>query len=129
MLIKNVKIIQYFELLKENFNNNSKYLPAKIAFIIQKNIKVLKELSQEIYILRDNIIKHYGAQDVNDLESFIIPNEHRGVAQKELDDLIEMEQEVPILKLKFSDIENLEFTMNQMEAIMFMIEEDDQVEA
>lgn len=124
MLIKNVKIIQCFELLKENFNNNSKYLPAKIAFIIQKNIKVLKELSQEIYTLRDNIIKHYGAQDINDLESFIIPDEYKEIAQKELDDLIEMEQEVPILKLKFSDIENLEFTMNQMEAIMFMIEEE-----
>ena len=41
-----------------------------------------------------------------------------------MDDLIEMEQEVNILMLKFSDIENLEFTMNQMEAIMFMIEEE-----
>lgn len=124
MLIKNIKIIQYFELLKENFNNNSKYLPAKIAFIIQKNIKLLKELSEEIYVLRDSIIKHYGVQDINDLDSFIIPDEYKEIAQKELDDLTELEQEVNILKLKFSDIENLEFTMNQMEAIMFMIEEE-----
>lgn len=124
MVLKNQDIIEYYEELSISFKDNSKYLPAKISFIIQKNIKALKILSEEIYSARNNIIQHYGIQDEEDKESFIIPNEYKEITQKELDELIEMEQEVNILKLKFSDIENLEFTMNQMEALMFMIEEE-----
>lgn len=124
MILKNKDIISSYELLCESFNNNIKYFPAKILFIIHKNIKTLKELAEEIYSSRNSIIQHYGTPDEEDKESFIIPKEVQEITQKELDDLIELEQEVPILKLKFSDIENLEFTMNQMEAIMFMIEEE-----
>lgn len=124
MILKNKDIIEYYEELSASFKDNTKYLPAKISFIIQKNIKMLKELSEEIYSARNNIIQNYGIQDEEDKDSFIIPKEFQEITQKELDDLIEMEQEVSILKLKFSDIENLEFTMNQMEALMFMIEEE-----
>lgn len=124
MILKNKDIIEYYEELSASFKDNTKYLPAKISFIIQKNIKMLKELSEEIYSARNNIIQNYGIQDEEDKDSFIIPKEFQEITQKELDDLIEMEQEVNILMLKFSDIENLEFTMNQMEAIMFMIEEE-----
>lgn len=124
MILKNKDIIEYYEELSASFKDNTKYLPAKISFIIQKNIKMLKELSEEIYSARNNIIQNYGIKDEEDKDSFIIPKEFQEITQKELDDLIEMEQEVNILMLKFSDIENLEFTMNQMEAIMFMIEEE-----
>ena len=124
MILKNKDIIEYYEVLSTGFKDNTKYLPAKISFIIQKNIKMLKELSEEIYSARNNIIQNYGIQDEEDKDSFIIPKEFQEITQKELDDLIEMEQEVNILKLKFSDIENLEFTMNQMEALIFMIEEE-----
>lgn len=124
MLIKNVQIIEFYELLKENFSNNIKYFPAKISFIIMKNMKNLKNFADEIYLTRDDIIQYYGNPNVEDSNTYIIPEDKKEIAQKELDDLIELEQEVPILKLKFSDIENLEFTMNQMEAIMFMIEEE-----
>ena len=50
MILKNKDIIKYYEELSASFKDNTKYLPAKISFIIQKNIKMLKELSEEIYI-------------------------------------------------------------------------------
>lgn len=124
MLLKNKQIIENYEFLQASFNNNVKYFPAKVSFIIMKNIKSFSTLAQEIYLMRDNIIKHYGMPNTNEDDTYVISKESREFAQKELDDLIELEQEVNILKLKFSDIENLEFTMNQMEAIMFMIEEE-----
>lgn len=126
MKIKNINIIQFYENLKNSFNDNLKYHPAKIFFIIQKNISMLEILSKDIYRARDIIIKHYGTPNGN--ESFFIPEEVRETTQKELDDLLEIEQEVNILKLKFKDIEDLEFTSNQMEALMFMIDEEDQAE-
>ena len=131
MQFKNKEIIQYYENLEEAYfknDNSTKYLPAKITFKILKNFKILKLLSEDIYLIRDKIIQHYGVPDPEDNNFFIISEDKKDIAQKELDDLIELEQEVNILMLKFSDIENLEFTMNQMEALMFMIEED-QVEA
>lgn len=126
MLIKNNNIIQYYENLKSSFSDNSKYHPAKVAFIVQKNITLLKEFIQDIYITRDKIVQHYGTPNRDG--TFFIPEEVREQAQKELDDLLEIEQEVNILKLKFKDIEDLEFTSNQMEALMFMIDEEDQAE-
>ena len=124
--INNNNIVQYYENLKESFNDNNKYFPAKITFIIQKNISLLEKLSRDIYITRDKIVKHYGSPSGD--ETFFIPEEVRETTQKELDDLLEIEQEVNILKLKFKDIEDLEFTSNQMEALMFMIDEEDQAE-
>lgn len=126
MKIKNSMIIQFYENLKNSFNDNSKYHPAKIAFIIQKNITFLKKLVQEIYIAKDNIVKHYGVENKDG--TFFIPENVCKQAQQELDDLLEVEQKITILKLKFKDIEDLEFTSNQMEALMFMIDEEDQAE-
>lgn len=128
MILINKEIVEKYDLLKEAFNDNSKYFPAKISFIIQKNIKKLKELSQEIYTIRDNIVKNYGTLENEEEGLFSFSEEVRGITQKELDDLLEVEQEVNILKLKFKDIEDLEFTSNQMEALMFMIDEEDQAE-
>ena len=56
--------------------------------------------------------------------SFSIPPENVNAANKELEDLGNIIQEVPIQMIKFSEIdENIQLTPNQMEAIMFMIEE------
>lgn len=126
MKINNNNIVQHYENLKNSFNDNKKYFPAKVTFMIQKNIRILEKLSQDIYMTRDKIVQHYGSP--NGDETFFIPEEVRETTQKELDDLLEIEQEVNILKLKFKDIEDLEFTSNQMEALMFMIDEEDQAE-
>lgn len=129
MIIKNQDIITYYEQLENAFKNeNNKYMPAKISFIINKNFTLLRTLTDEIYHTRNKIICQYGTQYQ---DYFEIPEQLQGVAQQELDDLLEIKQDLKFLKLKFSDIENLEFTFNQMEAIMFMIEEEneeDQVE-
>ena len=130
MLLQNKDIIEYYEQIIEAFNNTSQYLPAKINFIINKNVLLLKNLTNEIYIMRDNIVKHYGEQ-IGDLEFEISDSQARQKAQLELDELLTVEQTVTILKIKIKDIENLNFTFNQMQAIMFMIEEnndEDQVE-
>ena len=130
-IILNKNILKYYEQLKQVFENDIKYLPARVAFIIIKNKLLLNQLSEEIYDMKNQIIKKYGTLKDENEEIYNIPSELLQSAQKELDDLLEVEQNIHILKLKFSDIENLEFTFNQMEAIMFMIEEDnneDQVE-
>lgn len=129
--MKNENIIILYENLKKAFDDNTKYFPAKINFIIHKNINLLKSFSEEIYRERDAIIQHYGDIIDNVAETYQIPEQFKKIAQQELDELLEIEQNINILYIKLNQIENLEFTSNQMEAIMFMIEEEndeDQVE-
>jgi hypothetical protein len=44
-------------------------------------------------------------------------------AQKELNDLFNLEQELNIHVFKLDDFDNIELTVQQLSAIMFMIEE------
>ena len=108
--------------LNSLFNNNEQYIPIKLNFIIRKNIQILYNHLDEINAGRMAIGEQYGI--ITEDGSFNIPPERVNAANKELEDLGNIVQEVPIQMIKFSEIdENIQLTPNQMEAIMFMIEE------
>ena len=104
------------------FNDNAQRLPIKINFYLQKNKKTLVALAQDIEAARMEIARSYGtlseAQD-----QYIIPPENMEKAQKELNDLFDLEQEVPIGKISIDKIdEDLVLSAGQMDALMFMID-------
>lgn len=104
------------------FNDDTQRLPIKINFYLQKNKKTLVALAQDIEAARMEIAKSYGtlseAQD-----QYIIPPENMEKAQKELNDLFDLEQEVPIGKININKIdEDLVLSAGQMDALMFMID-------
>lgn len=104
------------------FNDDTQRLPIKINFYLQKNKKTLVALAQDIEAARMEIARSYGtlseAQD-----QYIIPPENMEKAQKELNDLFELEQDVPIGKISIDKIdEDLVLSAGQMDALMFMID-------
>ena len=103
------------------FENSQQYLPAKVNFYIQKNKKKIAELAQEIEIARAEIIKNFGEQKED--QKYYIPQDKIQEAQQELLDLLNIQQEIEVFTISLNDIENLQFTLPQMEALMFMIEE------
>ena len=103
------------------FENSQQYLPAKVNFYIQKNKKKIAELAQEIEIARAEIIKNFGEQKED--QKYYIPQDKIQEAQQELLDLLNIQQEIEVFTISLDDIENLHFTLPQMEALMFMIEE------
>ena len=103
------------------FENSQQYLPAKVNFYIQKNKKKIAELAQEIEIARAEIIKNFGEQKEDG--KYYIPQDKIQEAQQELLDLLNIQQEIEVFTISLDDIENLHFTLPQMEALMFMIEE------
>ena len=103
------------------FENSQQYLPAKVNFYIQKNKKRIAELAQEIEIARAEIIKNFGEQKED--QKYYIPQDKIQEAQQELLDLLNIQQEIEIFTISLDDIENLHFTLPEMEALMFMIEE------
>ena len=122
MKLTNQKIYSYASALMRSFNDANMRLPAKVNFYIQKNKNTILSLGEEIDKARYEILQHYGT--LGEDGNFNIPKENVEVAYKELNDLFEIEQDVNILKFsieKFDD--NINLSMEQMEAIMFMIEE------
>lgn len=123
MKLTNKQIYDYILNLNQAFNNNQQKLPIKLNFCLQKNKNLLLDLSNEIEKMRMEIIQTYGKPDLENTNTYIIPKEDIETAQKELDELLKIEQEVNIYKMKFEEIpNNIDLTIEQMEAILFMID-------
>ncbi len=121
MLMKNSEIYNYAQALTEAFRDNNQRLPVKVNFYLQKNKKTLLDLSQDIEQSRIEIAQNYGILN-EEGTAYNIPEENISIVNAEIQDLFNIEQEVPLYQVSidsFSD--DLTFTTAQMEAIMFMI--------
>lgn len=97
-------------------------LPIRINFFLQKNIQEIQKFAQEINEARIGVAQEFGEPNA-DGTGYIVPPHRIAEAQKELDDLFTLEQEVNIHMFKLDDFDGIELTMEQLSAIMFMIEE------
>lgn len=122
MKLTNSQIYNYVNVLFEAFNDKDQKLPIKINFYLQKNKNTLITLAQDIEKARLEIASNYGNLD-EESGQYIIPSDKLEDAQKELNDLFNLEQEVQIYTIKAEDLDNnISITTAQMEAIMFMID-------
>lgn len=122
MKMKNSEIYNYAQALIEAFRDNNQRLPVKINFYLQKNKKTLLSLSQDIEQSRMEIAQNYGILN-EEGTAYNIPEENISIVNTEIQDLLNIEQEVPIYQVSidsFSD--DLTLTTAQMEAILFMID-------
>ena len=106
--------------------DNEYYIPAKINFLIQRNKNLLLEAAKDIEMVRLDIINKYCTKEKN--EKVFMPKENIETVNQELSDLLSIEQNIPILKISFNDLDNIKFTSAQMKAIMFMINDDELME-
>lgn len=123
MKLTNQQIYNHAQNINRVFTDMKVYLPVKVNFFLQKNSQLLLKLAQEIEEARLEIFKQYGELNA-DKTQYVIPPEKISIASQEIEDLFSIEQEVDIVKFsieKFSD--NIELSLEQMNAIMFMIEE------
>lgn len=119
----NAEIYGLSKALNLAFNNEGKYLPARVNFYIQKNKNLLSQLNESIETTREHIITHYGTPN-EEGTSYNIAPENINEVNKELQDLLNVEQEVSVSMIRLSDLDGLDFTPKQMQALLFMIEED-----
>lgn len=97
-------------------------LPVRINFYLQKNIQLIQTLAQEIDAARINIGKEFGELN-SEGTAYNVPPEKMAAAQSELNDLLSLTQDINIYMLSLDDFDGIELTMQQLDAIMFMIEE------
>lgn len=123
MKLTNQEIYEKATEITVAFSNETKYIPVKLNFAIQKNLSVLLKLKEEIENNKIKIAYEYGKLNSEGTQ-FIIEKENRKKAEQELNDLFSIEQEVDIKTCFLSQIEGIDLTIEQMQAIMFMITED-----
>ena len=119
MILKNENIYSINNTLMETFKeeDNNHYFSAKINFLIQKNKKNIMDAAIAVEKVRLEIINKYKDENNN------IPKENIDIVNKELNDLLNIEQEVKVYTIPFEALENIEFTPAQANALMFMIDD------
>lgn len=122
MKLTNNEIYSYAIALNEAFADNTQRLPMKVNFYLQKNKKTLMELGQDIEESRLDIIQNYG-ELTEDGSQYAISADKIEAAQKELEDLLNLTQDVNICMISEDSLtDDISLTTGQMEAILFMIE-------
>ena len=121
--LTNEEIYVYANMLAQAFQDGNQQLPIRINFPLQKNKTILMDLAREIEQERFKIAQAYG--ELNEEEQrYVIPSEHIEIVNKEISNLFAITQEVNLLTININSInENLMLSANQMNALMFMIEE------
>ena len=122
LTLQNIEIYMLATQLTAAFNEQEEEskLPIKINFFLQKNINKIIELGQEIDKLRSEIIQKYGVLN-EETQQYDIPQEKLEEAQKELNDLFSIEQEVKINMLDINLFDNVDISEKKGNAILFMI--------
>ena len=120
MILTNQQIYDYASMLSM-FNIEGK-LPVRINFFLQKNIQTLAAAGHEIDEARLNIAREFGELNADGTQ-YIVPPEKMAAANKELNDLFNLEQDLNIHIFKLDDFDGIELTYRQLSSIMFMIEE------
>lgn len=123
MKLNNLQIYTYAEELNTQFLECNVLLPVRVNFFLQKNIQIITTAAQEIAQVRLDIARKFGVLD-EEGANYIIAPEDMADANKELNDLFGLEQELNLHTFKLIDFDNIELTYQQMSAIMFMIEEE-----
>jgi hypothetical protein len=112
MKLKNYEIYNYTLALQNIFNDNEKYIPIKLNFIIQRNKKLLYDLAVEIEYERTLIMNNVNLSDEE--------------KNKELYNLENIEQDVNVktISIEYIADDKIELTSAQMNAILFMFSEE-----
>ena len=124
-IFTNAEIYNISASLVEAFEkDNQNYFSAKINFMIQKNKSLFVSKAIEIEHARLAIIQKYGTRNEENSNKYDIAPDKIDVVNTELTELLSIEQEINIFTFSMDDLTNVEFTPAQMEAIMFMVEEE-----
>lgn len=122
--VLNRDIITMYQGLSQLASNEGMRLPARVSFAVVRNLKILIPIIEDIDMARQSIAETYGTLDVDNPTQYRIPENNRDTVNQELDAIMETEVDVPLVKIKMTEIEDLNISIAMAEALMFMVEEE-----
>ena len=125
--LTNLEIYTTAQALMESITTDIN-LPVKVGFYIQKNMKKMTELAQEIEKSRMEIFDKYGEKDEEN-NQYKFDKSVQEQVQKELNDLFDLTQDVKTNMLELDWFDDIDLNANQIAAISYMIiDDEDKVE-
>lgn len=121
--LTNLEIYTTAQALMENITTDMN-LPVKVGFYIQKNMKKMTELAQEIEKSRMEIFDKYGEKDEEN-NQYKFDKSVQEQVQKELNDLFNLTQDVKTNMLELDWFDDIDLNANQIAAISYMIADDE----
>ncbi len=121
MKLSNLQIYE-IALDLQKYNEKNYTLPVVVNFFIQKNIQNIMTAAESIEKSRTFILEKYGKYS-EEKDSYMIDPDKVKLAQKELDSLMELEQEIPVQMIQLSEIAGVELDSLSLKAILFMIQD------
>lgn len=124
----NIEIFNTANALMEAFGAEQETsFPVKVNFFLQKNMKSIVEMAQEIDKTRVEIMQKYGTLD-EETQQFTFEQDQMDAANTELEGLFNLEQEVKTNMLDINLFDNVDMTNAQVSAISYMIYDPDEEE-
>ena len=121
--LTNLEIYTTAQALMESITTDIN-LPVKVGFYIQKNMKKMTELAQEIEKSRMEIFDKYGEKDEEN-NQYKFDKSVQEQVQKELNDLFDLTQDVKTNMLELDWFDDIDLNANQIAAVSYMITDDD----
>lgn len=125
MTLKNSEIYNYANALAQEFSQQEVKLPLKVNFYLQKNLKELIALAQDIEQQRVAIAQEYGTLN-EETQQYEIPPENINSATRKLDELFNLTQDVKIYKVKLDAFGDTNISNSQMQALLIMIDDEEE---
>ena len=125
MTLKNSEIYNYANALAQEFGQQEVKLPLKVNFYLQKNLKELVALAQDIEQQRVAIAQEYGTLN-EETQQYEIPPENINSATRKLDELFNLTQDVKIYKVKLDAFGDINISNSQMQALLIMIDDEEE---
>lgn len=119
----NLELYNMASFLLEQFNE-SLTLPIKANFYLQKNINAIVSVAREVEKMRFDILDKYGTKN-EETNTYEFSDDNAEKANVEISELLNLTQDVTIYPMSLEDFGNVEFTTEQVSAIMFMLTEEE----
>ena len=120
----NKQIYSLYDNLSFLMKDCTKNLPVKIAYPIVRNYKQFYDIMQDLQIMRQQIIDKYGKPSLEKEGYYIAKEGYEDQFKNEIQGLDEIDNDIKIYKIKFKDLEPLELSLQDLDALYFMIEDE-----
>lgn len=118
----NKEITEIFERLVSLRADATARFPASVAYAITRNIKTLQPFYEDIIAARAEILETYAIPSEGQPGYFVPKEGQREAMEHELEALAAIHNQVDITTIPLSALDGLGLTLENMEALYFMVD-------
>lgn len=117
--MKNGEVLTLYETLERISKNKDLKFNVKVGYIIAKNKEKLRQEAILIYNMHREIIMEHGKINGKDI---IVPKEFIDEVNQKINDLMDIENDVNVIKVQAEAFDNLELNIEDIEGLMIMVQ-------